>query len=54
LAAGQLAAGASIGTAPGHGASAATPSCRPQPACSRDEETCRVNMVRENIFIFLG
>jgi hypothetical protein len=54
LAAGQLAAGASTGMASGHGVSAATPTCRPQPACSRDEETCRVNMVRENIFIFLG
>ena len=54
VAAGQLAAGASAGASSGHGASAATPSCRPQPACPRDEETCRVNMVRENIIYILG
>jgi hypothetical protein len=54
VAAGQLAAGASAGAASGHGATAATPSCRPQPACPRDEETCRVNMVRENIMYIFG
>ncbi len=50
--AGQLAAGASAGAASGHSATAATPSCCPQPACPRDEETCRVNMVREKYHVY--
>jgi hypothetical protein len=55
MAAGQLAAGASAGQASGQRAAAASPTCRPQTVCPRDEGNCRVNMVSNlSLLLFMG